>query len=713
MKRITAYTIYTIVTVLFLIALVPAPVFAELAASPWPMFRGDLLHTGRSAFAGSTVNTLKWKFKTNDKINSSPVIGADGTIYIGSEDNGLYAVSPDGIKIWKYKTGSKIISTPAIGSDGTIYVGADDDKLHAINPDGTLKWKAKAKNRVQSSPAIGPDGTIYVGSNDGYLYAFNPDGTKKWKYDAGGDGGDVFSSPALASDGTIYVGSSQGKLHAINPDGTKKWKFDTDGQINSSPALGADGTIYAGASDGYLYAVIPADGTKLWRYDIGGSIFSSPAIGSDGTIYVGCNNDKFLAVNPDGTKKWSFGTNNGFDSSPVIDVNGIIYVGCNDDKIYALNPDGTELWKYDTGGNVFSSPAIGSDGTIYVGSTKNLYAIGTSQTQAKTLSLSNLSGSPGETLTAAIQINNASGIKSGAIAITFDSDVLNAQDPQTTSLSSQVDLMSEIVGGQVSMTFNASSTLSGGSGTLFMVPFTIKDNAPEGTYSLTFNEASLLGDDGTGITVTTTDGSIIVVIEQNIVVSIPDVSGHPGETVHAQIMTNNATGVLSGDFTISYDASKVTAGDATVTSLTTDFSIVSSVNLGQVKISIASSSPITSGSGALVSIPLTIGAETEGSSPLSIDNAILYNQDYQEVTITTQDGTLSILPVCVKGDVDNDGVITSADAELVLQISVGLIEPDEYQICAGDVNGDGEINSLDAALINQCAAGDCLFATGN
>ncbi|MCX5886828.1 MAG: cohesin domain-containing protein, partial [Proteobacteria bacterium] len=324
----------------------------------------------------------------------------------------------------------------------------------------------------------------------------------------------------------------------------------------------------------------------------------------------------------------------------------------------------------------------------------------------------NLSGSPGETLTAAIQINNASGIKSGAIAITFDPDVLTAQDPQTTSLSSQVDLTSEIVGGQMSMTFNASSTLSGGSGTLFLLPFTIKDNAPEGTYSLTFTEAALIGEDGTNFTVTTTDGSIIVVIEQNIVVSIPDVSGHPGETVHAQIMINDATGIISGDFIISYDPSQITAGDAMVTELTSDFYIVSLVNQGEIRISIASSSAITSGSGALVSIPLTIYSDSEGSSPLSLTNATIYNKEYQEVTITTQDGTLSILPVCIKGDVNNDGAITSVDAALVLQISVGLIEPDEYQICAGDVNDDGEINSLDAALITQCAAGDCTFATG-
>jgi hypothetical protein len=115
----------------------------------------------------------------------------------------------------------------------------------------------------------------------------------------------------------------------------------------------------------------------------------------------------------------------------------------------------------------------------------------------------------------------------------------------------------------------------------------------------------------------------------------------------------------------------------------------------------------------MVSIPLTIGPEAEGSSPLSFTQAILYNQDYQEVTITTQDGSLTILLLCLKGDLDNDGVITSIDAALALQISAGLIEPSDYQECAGDVNGDGKIDSLDADLILQCAAGNCSFATSS
>ena len=113
----------------------------------------------------------KWKFKTGDDVTSSPAIGSDGTIYVGSYDNNLYAINPDGSKKWAFRTGDDVYSSPVIGSDGTIYVGSDDHNLYAINPDGSKKWNFKTRFEVSSSPAIGSDGTIYVGSEDNYLYA--------------------------------------------------------------------------------------------------------------------------------------------------------------------------------------------------------------------------------------------------------------------------------------------------------------------------------------------------------------------------------------------------------------------------------------------------------------------------------------------------------------------------------------------------------------
>ena len=333
--------------------------------------KGD---TGRYTISlGGTDSHFKWKFNTGRDVNSSPAIGLDGTIYVGSNDFYLYALNPDVTKKWEFKTGDLVFSSPAIGSDGTIYVGSHDYSLYALNPDGTKKWEFRTADKVDSSPAIGADGTIYVGSRDNYLYAVNPNGTQKWKFETGKDV--VFSSPAIGSDGTIYVGSWDDCLYAVNPDGTQKWKFKTGSDVISSPAIGSDGTIYVGSWDFCLYAVNP-DGTQKWKFKTGESIRSSPAIGSDSTIYVGSEDDHLYAVNPDGMLKWKFKTGGDVYSSPAIGSDGTIYVGSKDNYLYALNPDGTQRWTFKAGDEVWSPPAIGSDGTIYVGSRENcLYAL--------------------------------------------------------------------------------------------------------------------------------------------------------------------------------------------------------------------------------------------------------------------------------------------------------------------------------------------------
>ncbi|GAG29055.1 unnamed protein product, partial [marine sediment metagenome] len=69
-------------------------VVAELADSPWPMFRHDLRHTGQSLHTGPSNPDLKWTYNTNDDVHSSPTIGADGTIYVGSMDAEFYAINP-------------------------------------------------------------------------------------------------------------------------------------------------------------------------------------------------------------------------------------------------------------------------------------------------------------------------------------------------------------------------------------------------------------------------------------------------------------------------------------------------------------------------------------------------------------------------------------------------------------------------------------------
>ena len=53
-------------------------------------------------------------------------------------------------KIWEFETGEWVGSSPAIGSDGTVYVGSDDKKLYAIKTDskGPAKspWPMRGQN---------------------------------------------------------------------------------------------------------------------------------------------------------------------------------------------------------------------------------------------------------------------------------------------------------------------------------------------------------------------------------------------------------------------------------------------------------------------------------------------------------------------------------------------------------------------------------------
>ena len=95
--------------------------------------------------------TVLWEFEMGDDVTSSPAIGSDGTVYVGSNDHMLYAINgKTGVKLWEFKTGDKVRSSPAIGPDGTVYVGSQDNKVYAIKTDskGLAKspWPMRGQN---------------------------------------------------------------------------------------------------------------------------------------------------------------------------------------------------------------------------------------------------------------------------------------------------------------------------------------------------------------------------------------------------------------------------------------------------------------------------------------------------------------------------------------------------------------------------------------
>jgi hypothetical protein len=100
-----------------------------------------------------------WEFTTGGGVSSSPAIGSDGTVYVGSKNEKLYAINgKSGVKLWEFVTGGVVYSSPAIGSDGTVYVGSYDYKLYAIKTDskGLAKspWPMRGQNARHTGRAL-------------------------------------------------------------------------------------------------------------------------------------------------------------------------------------------------------------------------------------------------------------------------------------------------------------------------------------------------------------------------------------------------------------------------------------------------------------------------------------------------------------------------------------------------------------------------------
>jgi outer membrane protein assembly factor BamB len=316
--------------------------------------------------------TLLWSFKTAGKTASSPAIGPDGVVYIGSGDSCLYALNPDGSKKWRFPTKGWVGSSPALAEDGTVYFGSSDGKLYAVDPAGTRKWEYSTGGEVSSSPAIGGDGSVYVGSRDSCLHALKPDGTFDWSYPTGGW---VVASPVVDDQGNIYFGSLDSLFYCLGPDGSLKWRYPTGGLIEGSAAVVPGAAVYFTSFDGYIYA-LDLEGKLLWKHDIGDQVLCSPAVGWNGLVYVGSDEGPFYCLYPNGDVKWSFDTEGPVSSSPALTLDGTVYFGSGTGLWAMESESGTALWRYQTESWVASSPAVGADGTVYVGSDDySLYAV--------------------------------------------------------------------------------------------------------------------------------------------------------------------------------------------------------------------------------------------------------------------------------------------------------------------------------------------------
>lgn len=321
-----------------------------------------------------------------------------------------YALRP----AWEFEVGEhdfgQPVSWPVVGPDGTIYVGNLAGDMIAVEPDGTEKWRATTSLRILSSPAVAEDGTVYAVGTSFFPDAEISDDRFRSTLITIDDGGDVVDL-TLVPDG--YTAGSpkvwtSGRTHhvflyantrrtVLNSHSNALFVFDAGGNVVLQQDLGCSLPLTGGPSifdllkelhrlvggvfDG---SGLPAEPDDYGWVDPTVAVAARPDVVGEGNAIVlvadqACSNLwGFRWDPPDLEQLWFVDEEDRFipSSSPALLADAsLAVVGREDGEVIAYDPaDGDELWTYQAGEEVLGTPAS-LIRQIYVASRSHIQAL--------------------------------------------------------------------------------------------------------------------------------------------------------------------------------------------------------------------------------------------------------------------------------------------------------------------------------------------------
>jgi hypothetical protein len=381
------------------------------AASPWP---------GPQGRAGIPPGVL-WQQPVGDAFLGGPVLGPDGTVYLGNNTR-INAFDPvsgmprPGWPVADAHNGFFNTGTPAVGPDGTVYAVASNTvgrnfTVHAWNPDGSGKWPAV------DFGSGGPSSNVWSGLlvfQDRLYFGAQISGQNRFfVYDAvaGAYLGSVLvpdtgvistNAAAVAISGDALYWNTSAGLHSFDLDGHLRWNWQPPAGascLGAPPCVAPDGTIFIAASDHRLYALrdngtsaAPSPAFNGGSVDNAGSQFTSLAIddrgGGDYRVYTrdAAGDQGLQCFNPAGSLQWhSLIAAGSVSSAPAVGSDGKIYLAGS--TVACVDPaDGSAVWQRDLGGGTgLNSPALDRHGSLFVVAGLELLAL--QDTAAEDLSI--------------------------------------------------------------------------------------------------------------------------------------------------------------------------------------------------------------------------------------------------------------------------------------------------------------------------------------
>ncbi|WP_281648512.1 PQQ-binding-like beta-propeller repeat protein [Parendozoicomonas sp. Alg238-R29] len=123
-----------------------------------------------------------WSYNVGSKIASTPVILENGYVAVVSYESGRVVILNPAAQddtarlVLSHTLNEKVFSTPTVGADGSLIVATMAGKIVALDPNNSqnpVKWEWQGDSGFVASPKLTAEGTLHITSIDGTYYALD------------------------------------------------------------------------------------------------------------------------------------------------------------------------------------------------------------------------------------------------------------------------------------------------------------------------------------------------------------------------------------------------------------------------------------------------------------------------------------------------------------------------------------------------------------
>ncbi len=315
-----------------------------------------------------------WNMATDGFVDASPVV-ADDTVYAGSWDGRVLALTVDGHLQWERQLGD-VIDAALVVDERALYLQSWARQVSALDrQDGALRWSftyppSPADDHRQGG-ALRVADLLLLPAWNGTLYALAAaDGAVRWQYRGGQP---LRAAPALDAD-RLYLASGAGILSALGLDGRLLWQIDLGTPLLATPVVTPAGPV-AVTRDGTVLA-FDRDGSERWRRDLGETCYYGAPVYGEGALYLGTAGGTLWKLEADsGRIVWRQEQPGPLYSTPRLAA-GRLFFGDNDGRLYAVGAEsGDVLATFVVDGEIQGTPALLGGRLFFGARDHHLYAL--------------------------------------------------------------------------------------------------------------------------------------------------------------------------------------------------------------------------------------------------------------------------------------------------------------------------------------------------